>query len=93
MFKRYTPMYPGESSTKFTQLQRGCRGIFVGFPEDQAGWLIYIPDKLDGKSLIVSSDVVFDQYFLSSSEGLEQEFKHSQTIKNVEHQGAKGETL
>ena len=89
VFKKYAPMYEGKSSTKFTQLQRGCRGIFVGFPEDQAGWLIYIPEKLEGASLVISSDVTFDQFFVSSSKGLEQEFKHSQHVKNLGRSGGR----
>ena len=28
---------PGSINTKFNQVQRGMRGIFVGFLEDQAG--------------------------------------------------------
>ena len=92
VFKRYAPMYDGETSTKFTQLQRGCRGIFVGFPETQAGWLIYIHDKLDNVNLVVSSDVVFDQHFVSSADGIDQEFKHSQKSKKLGKSGGrKGE--
>jgi hypothetical protein len=44
-------------------IQRGVRGIFVGFPVDQAGWLIYVPSS---GHLITSADVVFDEDFLST---------------------------
>ena len=46
-------------------IQRGVRGIFVGFPKDQAGWAIYIPSS--GKTL-ASVDIAFDENF--TSEGI-----------------------
>jgi transposase InsO family protein len=44
-------------------IQRGIRGIFVGFPIDQAGYLIYTPQS--GRFL-VSLDVAFDESFTSA---------------------------
>lgn len=41
-------------------IQRGIRGIFVGFPLDQAGYLNYIPSS--GR-LLASADVAFDEEF------------------------------
>ena len=65
VFKRYSPQFDGDITTNFKQLQRGSKGIFVGFPKDQAGWLIFVPDKISNSHLVVSMDVVFDQHFLS----------------------------
>ncbi len=83
VFKRYQPRSDGDSTTDFKQLQKGCRGIFVGFADDQAGWLIYVPEKIGGTHLIVSMDVSFDQMFLSCPEGIEKEFENSQAIRNI----------
>ena len=65
VFKRYQPMKNGKALTNFQQVQQGSRGIFVGFPPDQAGWLIYVEEKISGTHLVCSMDVVFDQNFLS----------------------------
>ena len=46
-------------------IQRGVRGIFVGFPKTQAGWSIYIPSS---GNVLASVDVAFDENF--TSEGL-----------------------
>ena len=43
-------------------IQRGVRGLFVGFPIDQAGYLCWIPSV--GRFLI-SQDVAFDEYMES----------------------------
>ena len=78
VFKRYQPVFEGDASTKFTQLQRGSRGIFVGFPKNQAGWLIYVPEKIANKHLVVCVDVVFDQHMLSNIAGTNFPFAQSQ---------------
>ena len=65
VFKRYLPMHNRKIIPTFQQMQRGVRGIFVGFPEDQAGWLVYVDTPLQGSHLVVSQDVVFDQMFVS----------------------------
>ena len=83
VFKRYEPISNGEVNSRFTTLQRGSRGIFVGFPKHQAGWLIYVQEKLNSSHLIVSSDVVFDQYFLSGITGNNKVFKQAQPERNV----------
>jgi hypothetical protein len=41
-------------------VQRGVRGIYVGFPIDQAGYLIWIPSA---RQFAVSADVSFDEEF------------------------------
>ena len=83
VFKRYQPAYDGDSTTKFMQLQQGSRGIFVGFPRNQAGWLIYVPQKINNKHLVVSMDVVFDQEFLSSIAGTSIPFSQAQPEKVI----------
>ena len=44
-------------------IQRGVRGIFVGFPDNQAGWLVYAPQN--GR-IFSSADVAFDENFDSA---------------------------
>ena len=44
------------------QAQKGFRGIFVGIPEHQKGYLVYVPSI---KKVISSDDVVFDETFSS----------------------------
>ena len=92
VFKRYQPQHDGDTSTNFTQLQRGSRGIFVGFPKNQAGWLIYVSEKIGNSHLIVSSDVIFDQHFLSGSKGVKAPFAGGEPVKNLgSHRGRKGQ--
>ena len=43
------------------QAQKVFRGIFVGIPEHQKGYLVYIPSTI---KIILSYDVVFDEIFL-----------------------------
>ena len=83
IFKRYKPQHDGDTTTRFKQLQRGSHGIFVGFPRNQAGWLIYVPEKIGGHHLIVSMDVVFDQSFLSSPIGTSIPFAGAQPHKSI----------
>ena len=45
------------------QAQKGLRGIFVGIPEHQRGYLVYVPST---RKVISSYDVVFDDSFSSS---------------------------
>ena len=40
------------------QAQKGFRGIFVGIPEHQKGYLVYVPST---RKVISSYDVVFDK--------------------------------
>ena len=80
-FKQYQPVCGGDTSTKFTQLQRGSWCILVGFPKNQAGWLIYV-QKIGNKNLVISADVVFDQFMLSSTTGTNSPFTQSQPEKS-----------
>ena len=89
VFKRYAPQSEGVKTTDFKQLQRGCRGTFVGFPNDQAGWLIYVPEKISGSHLVVSMDVSFDQYFVSGINATKSEFDGSQIVRNLGKPGGR----
>ena len=44
------------------QAQKGFRGIFVGVPEHQKGYIVYVPST---RKIISSYDVVFDESFSS----------------------------
>ena len=43
------------------QAQKGFRGIFVGIPQNQKGYLLYVPSSMN---IISSYDVFFMKYFL-----------------------------
>ena len=45
------------------QAQKGFRGIFVGIPEYQKGYFVYVPST---RKIISSYDVVFDKSFSSA---------------------------
>ena len=45
------------------QAQKGFRGIFVGIPQHQKGYLLYVPST---RKVILSYDVVFDKSFSSA---------------------------
>ena len=45
------------------QAQKGFRGIFVGIPQHQKGYLLYLPST---RKVILSYDVVFDESFSSA---------------------------
>ena len=57
VFKEYGFSDKGKR-TKDKFSRQGIRGIFVGLPDDSAGWLFYIPDA---KRTFISMDVVFDK--------------------------------
>jgi hypothetical protein len=59
--KRMVITVEGRSTRHFTQ--RGIHGVFVGFPPDQKGYLIYLPGS---RSLATSGDVSFDETFYSA---------------------------
>ena len=44
------------------QAQKGFQGIFVGFPQHQKGYLVYVPST---RKIISSYDVVFDEILSS----------------------------
>ena len=45
------------------QAKKGFRGIFVGIPQHQKGYLVYVPSTI---KVISSYDVVFDESFSST---------------------------
>ena len=45
------------------QAKKGFRGIFVGIPQHQKGYLVYVPST---RKIISSYDVVFDERFSSA---------------------------
>ena len=45
------------------QAQKGFCGIFVGIPQHQKGYLVYVPSN---RKVILSYDVVFDESFSSA---------------------------
>ena len=45
------------------QAQKVFRGIFVGIPEHQKGYLVYVPST---RKVVSSYDVVFDESFSSA---------------------------
>ena len=45
------------------QAQKGFRGIFIGIPEHQKRYLVYVPST---RKVILSYDVVFDESFSSA---------------------------
>ena len=92
VFKRYQPFLDGKMVTDFKQLQQGSRGIFVGFPRGQAGWLIFVPEKIQNSHLVISMDVVFDQEFISSSVGSRKPFAQSQPERDFKLSPAYDET-
>ena len=65
VYKRKTPKdtEPRVNLDSKNLIQRGVRGIFVGFPTNQAGWRIYVPQV---NRLITSVDVAFDEAFVST---------------------------
>ena len=44
------------------QAQKGFRGIIVGIPQHQKGYLVYVPHR---QNIILSYDVIFDEIFSS----------------------------
>ena len=45
------------------EVQKGFRGIFVGIPQHQKGYLVYVPST---RKIISSIDVRFDESFVSA---------------------------
>ena len=61
--KKYTAKKDGHTVKPTKSPQRGCRGIFVGLPVDQAGYNIYVPST---RQIINSGNVIFDENFTSA---------------------------
>ena len=59
VFKRYQPSKDRRVITRRQLLQHGSRGTVLGFPHNQAGYLIYVDRPIANKHIIVSINVVF----------------------------------
>ena len=64
-YKRYEPTFCNKLITYKQQLQCVSRGIFIGFPENSAGWLVYSPDH--PQRIVITRDAYFDEDFFSSA--------------------------
>ena len=61
VIKKHMALIDGKPLQK--QTQRGVRGIFIGLPANQKGYLIFIPQT---RQIVVSGDVAFDESFYSA---------------------------
>ena len=60
------------------QAQKGFRGIFVGIPQHQKGYIVYIPSTI---KVISSYDVVFDESFSSALLYTSQPYSESMAMR------------
>ena len=60
------------------QAQKGFRGIFVGIPEHQKGYLVYVPST---RKVISSYDVVFDESFSSELEYTSRPYSEAMVVR------------
>ena len=74
--KKWTATIDGRRVTN--QTQRGIRGIFIGFPRRQNGYLIYVPTT---RTIVVSDDVSFDESFFSAIATTWRQFNDSLAIR------------
>ena len=63
-FKRYEPTFRNKLITYKQQLQCVSRGIFIGFPENSAGWLVYSSEH--PQRIVITRDAYFDEDFSSA---------------------------
>ena len=61
--RKYTAHVETKTLNMRHQAQKGFRGIFVGIPKHQKGYLVYIPST---RKVISSYNVVFDESFSSA---------------------------
>ena len=64
-------------------LQRGSRGVFVGFAPQQAGYLIYIDTPISGSHLITSHDVTCDDDFTTATARTSRVFHAGRSLRTV----------
>ena len=60
------------------QSQKGFCGIFVGVPEHQKGYLVYVPST---RKIIYSYDVFFDESFSSALAYTSQPFSEAMAMR------------
>jgi hypothetical protein len=62
--KKYTIITRKDGKlTKHTTIHHGILGLFIWFPQNQQGWIIYLPSS---RRTAVSYDVDFDEHFDSA---------------------------
>ena len=71
-------------------VQRGIRGIFVGFPINQAGWEIFLPTT---RKTLCSADVSFDEEFASVTSLPDQIYGDSLGVKPLPKSVSSTESL
>jgi hypothetical protein len=69
-----------EQSPTGKQTERGTRGIFIGFPPNQKGYLIFCPGS---RQILVSDDVIFDESFQAAIATTWQQYQDSLSLKPV----------
>ena len=62
------------------QAQKGFRGIFVGIPEHQKGYIVYVPST---RKIISSYDVVFDEIFSSALSYTSQPYSEAMAMRSA----------
>ena len=60
------------------QAQKGFHGIFVGIPQHQKGYLVYVPST---RKVILSYDVVFDESFSSALSYTSQPYSEAMAMR------------
>ena len=64
--------------------QQGIRGIFIGFPSNQAGYLLYLEKPLQGHGhFMKSKDVAFDDNFDSALVSNKQTFRGGLKLRSL----------
>ncbi len=63
-FKGYEPTFPNKSITHKQQLQRASLGIFIGFLENSASWLVYSPEH--PQHIVITHNAYFHEDFSSA---------------------------
>jgi hypothetical protein len=62
--KHYEPTFRNKLITYRHQLQHASRGVFIGFPENSARWLVYSPEQ--PQHIAITRDAFFDKDFSSA---------------------------
>jgi hypothetical protein len=63
--KCYEPTFCNKLITYKQQLQRASRGIFIGLPENSAGWLVYSPPE-HPQRIVITRKAYIDERFSSA---------------------------
>ena len=89
VFKRYEVSDNGKRvKNKYTQ--QGMRGIFVGLPDDSAGWLFYVPSA---RRSYISLDAIFDESFTSPIALPDLPYQGAIRLRNISIQSPNQEIL